>query len=251
MLLKIVRASVSENIINVHYCLILTAALAVSSAFLWLTSYFSDGDVRNNFSMSVYILMMLAMVYAVIRTVASFSGEIDDRTLDILMSLPVERRTVYFGKILGLTIIMTPLIILPVIIYFAILGVVIGAIPTITIGIALEYTLLTLLVIVAIILITALISVMLRKTLYSLGVSGFYLFGMLFLSPIINDFSSQKIVYEPNYVALFPFPYAVLAAGTKSVRVMNGVDVFLIGELLLFCAIMAILGLLVFRRMDL
>jgi ABC-type transport system involved in multi-copper enzyme maturation permease subunit len=251
MFLRTARSSVEENVISDQYPLALFSVTLMTTLFILFTSYFSGSGTKSNLSMTIYVVMVLIMVYAAIRTVSSFSGEIDGRTMEILFSLPIERSTLFFGKLTGLMVAMVPVVAMPFIAYLIMLSIVTGAVPVILLSMAAELFLLSVLTTFAIIALAAFISLLLRRTLYSLGVTGAYLLMMLFISPVLNDFSGQRIVYAPDYVAMFPFPYAILAAGTKSVRVMNGADPVLYAALILFTLIVLVLGLLIVRRMEL
>jgi ABC-type transport system involved in multi-copper enzyme maturation permease subunit len=250
MFVKVTRVTTLDSLLSIHYSMALMVMLLVISAFTWLTSFFSDGDIRNNFAMSIYISMMLVMAYAAVRTIAAFSSELDNRTMDIMLTLPIERSTLFFGKIAGLIVAMIPLIASSIFFYFLLLSIVIGTIPNLVLSIALQLSLLAILFAAAMITIITLFSMLFRKTLYSLGFAGFYIIGMLFISPILNDFSSQRLTYSPNHVMLFPIPYATLAAGVKSVRVLNEVDPLLYVGLLILVGLSSSLGYLIFRRMD-
>ena len=251
MFIKVARATAEESMVSGQYAMSLFVASLVTSLFIMFTSYFPESGVKGNLAMAVYVAMMVVMVVAAVLATASFSGEIDGRTMALLFSLPIGRSTLYLGKLAGIMVAMVPVVAMPFITYLLLLSTVTGAVSHILLSMAAGLFVLSVLMIAAIVAAVAFLSLLLRRTLYTLGAAGAYLMTMIFLAPTLNDFSGQRIVYAPDYALLFPFPYAVIAAATKSVRVLNEVDPLLYVTLLLFILIATVLGLAVIRRMEL
>jgi ABC-type transport system involved in multi-copper enzyme maturation permease subunit len=219
---------------------------------IWLFSYFEDTrNLKHIITSTLFPLVIIAMTYLSIMTGNMFSGEIDKQTMGTLLTLPVKRWALYFGKILGMILIIPVIVLMPVGILVFELNIVVGYLPPVLISIILQLVLIIMLTFIAVISISALVSVILRKTLYSATAMFLYLMLMIFIIPILIGGGEPVTRYNVDYALIFLLPYACFSAATVSTIILNNVDPILYYLLTTYSLIAMVYGYLVFRRMEL
>jgi ABC-type transport system involved in multi-copper enzyme maturation permease subunit len=238
------------NILSYTYCVCILLTSFLTLFMIWLLSYFKGEMILEHVTAIFLFTQMIPMLYISMRTNATFSGELEKHTMDILISLPIKRWALFTGKLLGIILIVPFLILIPIGLFVIILNIVIGTLPNILCLIIIQFTALMLLSAISIVPISALISIIFKKIVYSLTASASYLMVMIITSPTllqINDASQ----YHINYALAFAMPYYNLMAGMISMQYCIFVEPGLYLLSICYIITVGIIGTFVFRRLEL
>lgn len=251
MLWNTAKETSTEHLISYHFIMCLFLCCFITAIMIWLCSYFEDTrNLKHTITSTLFPFVIIAMAYLSIMTVNIFSGEIDKQTMGTLFTLPVKRWALYFGKILGMILIIPVIVIMPVGILIFELSMIVGYLPPVLISIILQLALIIMLTFIAVISISVSVSVILRKTLYSATAMFLYLMLMVFIIPILIGGGGPVTRYNVDYALIFLLPYACFSAATVSTIILNNVDPLLYCLLMTYSLIAMVYGYFVFRRME-
>lgn len=252
MLWNTAKETCIEHLISYHFIVCLFLCCFITAIMIWLFSYFEDlANLKGTFSFILFPGVIVAIGYLLMMTVSSFSGEIDKQTMDILFALPVSRWVLYFGKVLGIILLIPLLVASQGGMCLFEMGIIIGYLPPVLVSIALQLILAVTLTLIAIISISALVSVVFRKTLYSATAMFLYVMLMILITPALLRWGEPHMMYSINYPVVSLLPYTCFAAATTSVILLNYVDSMLYYLLTIYFTVTMAYGYLVFRRMEL
>ena len=268
---KISGESFTDNLIVAKECIkrytqnyAIFAFVIINTVFLSMIIYdnlhhITTSEIDIIFSPIETIMGMLTtslvisafMIIAV--TVNEFSAEIEKKTLPILLTTPISRRNIFFGKIMGIMFI--PLIsVFLNLIYTLILTIVTGLFPGFIIAQYIKLLVLFLLCSLAICGVSVCVSLATKKSILSIMILIGYLLGTFIMSATVSyTYESpmqQSAYYNVDYLSILPFPLITFAMSSNSLQATGSVDPYLITVGIIFSVLTLFCGYLLLRRLE-
>ena len=269
---KISGESFTDSLIVAKGCIkrytqnyVIFAFVIINTIFLSVIIYdnmhhVTTSEIENIFSPVETIMGMLTtslvisafMIIAI--TVNEFSAEIEKKTLPILLTTPISRGNIFFGKILGIMFI--PLIsVFLNLIYTLILTTVTGLLPGFVIAQYINLLVLFLFCSLAICSVSVCISLAAKKSILSIMILVGYLLCTFIGSAIVSathehSGMQQYAYYNVDYLSILPFPLITFAMSSESLQATGSVDIYLIMVGALFSVLTLFCGYLLLRRLE-
>lgn len=256
-LLYIAKEEFINNFTSLYFIVFIGTLCFILSFIFYLTNYFKDIiDLKQIIYFILFSAQFITIPFFCGLTINSFSGEIDKNTMQILFTIPINKISLYFGKILSI-LFLIPIVLIVLIIYFLIVSTLIGIFPIFYIKIIIEVFILFILTNISIIGITSLICIIFRKTIASAVIMFAYIMLMILISFTIppdklflsDDYGPKY--YDVDYLQISFFPFLIFFAGIFSVQMQNYVDINLYLILILYIIVSFLYSYIIFRRMEL
>jgi ABC-type transport system involved in multi-copper enzyme maturation permease subunit len=194
--------------------------------------------VYSNFISALYLSYLAA---------SSIAKEYEERTMNILLTAPMRRSEVYFGKMTSLVCII-PMIIFFDIAYILSLTASYGALPDIELELVPYELLVSALFFLSVIALTMLLAVVMRSSSFVLIFMTIFLFLSAFLGLPVLGVDSYD--YSISYATVFLMPASVMVSAFRITEMYCVVDSGLPVLQMLFSAAVAVAGAWLFRRSD-
>lgn len=188
---------------------------------------------------------MVVVVFFVFISSRSFAREFETRTMNILVTTPLGKSKIFFGKLISI-LLLIPLIVLVLLLAIGTVAIFNGTIPNIEVYYTAHRMALFILYIISMVAFTTLVSVLTRKSSTANILTMLYIFISI---PIGMAFGMTQMG-SPIYTVQFLFPAALNTVGLS--MVMNQkTDPLLFITQIIFLTMMLILGFQAFRRSQL
>jgi ABC-type transport system involved in multi-copper enzyme maturation permease subunit len=194
--------------------------------------------VYSNFIVALYLSYLSA---------SSIAKEYEERTMNILLTVPMRRSEVYLGKMASLACVI-PLIMAFDAVYILSLTASYGALPDIELSLIPYELLVSALFFLSVIALTMLLAAVMRSSSFVLIFMTIFLFLSAFLGlPVLV---TGRYTYSLSYASVFLMPASVMISAFRITETYCMVDSTLPVLQLLFIAVAAAAGIWLFRRSD-
>jgi ABC-2 type transport system permease protein len=194
--------------------------------------------VYSNFISALFLAYLAA---------SSIAKEYEDRTMNILLTVPMGRSEVYMGKMAVLACIV-PIIIAFDTVYILALTASFGALPEIELALVPFELLVSAMFFISVIALTMMLSVIMRSSSFVLIFMTIFLFLSAFLGlPVL---STGPYGYSLSYSSVFFMPASVMVSAFRITETYCAVDWALPALQVVFTVVVILLGTWLFRRSD-
>jgi ABC-type transport system involved in multi-copper enzyme maturation permease subunit len=189
----------------------------------------------------------IAALYLAYLASSSIAREYEERTMNILLTVPMKRSEVYLGKMASLACIV-PLIMVFDSVYILLLTASYGALPDIEWALVPYELLVSALFFLSVIALTMLLAVAMRSSSFVLIFMTIFLFLSAFLGlPVLV---TGRYTYSLSYASVFLIPASVMISAFRITETYCMVDCALPVLQVAFTAAVTVAGAWLFRRSD-